>query len=116
MALDEPNHRLFVGYHEPAQLVTLNTMTGESLAEVKSSGDIDDMFYDANLKRLYLSCGQGFIDVIDQLRLIATGQRRGSRPAPEHGSFFSPGINLLYLAVHLCQNEQAEVQAYQPQQ
>lgn len=61
MALDETNHRLFIGCRKPARLVVLDTTAGKPVADMAISGDIDDLFYDANLKRLYLSCGEGFI-------------------------------------------------------
>src|SRR5438552_4348281 len=66
MALDETNHRLFVGCRRPARLVAFDTGTGKSVTDLAISGDTDDLFYDAALKRIYISCGKGFIVVIDQ--------------------------------------------------
>ena len=66
MALDEPNHRLFIGCRKPARLVVLDTDTGKPVTDLAISGDIDDLFYDLIRTQLYLSCGEGFIDVIRQ--------------------------------------------------
>jgi len=66
MALDEANHRLFVGCRQPARLVVFDTTTGRPVANLAISCDTDDLFYDARLKRLYISCGEGFVDAIDQ--------------------------------------------------
>ena len=44
----------------------LDTTTGRSVTDLAVSGDTDDLFYDAKLKRLYLSCGEGCVDVIEQ--------------------------------------------------
>jgi len=66
MALDESNHRLFIGCRKPARLVVLDTDTGKPVTDLAISGDIDDLFYDLIRTQLYLSCGEGFIDVIRQ--------------------------------------------------
>ena len=46
MALDEANHRLFVGCRLPSKLVVLNTISGDVIAKIDISGDCDDIFYD----------------------------------------------------------------------
>src|SRR5205823_4041837 len=66
MALDERDHRLFVGCRNPARLVVLDTTTGKRVNDLAISGDTDDLFYDPQRKRIYVSCGEGFIDVIEQ--------------------------------------------------
>src|SRR5439155_13807479 len=45
MALDETNHRLFVGCREPARLLVLDTTTGKAVSDAEISGDTDDLFY-----------------------------------------------------------------------
>jgi len=116
MALDEPNHRLFIGCREPAQLVVFDTTVGKAVAETAISGDIDDMFYDAKLKRLYLSCGEGFVDVIDRSNPDAYQVReRIPTRAGARTSFFSAELNMFYVAVPLRQNQEAEIRVYQPQ-
>jgi YVTN family beta-propeller protein len=49
MALDEANHRLFVGTRSPAKLLILDTEAGEPITSLDSSGDADDIFYDSKL-------------------------------------------------------------------
>src|SRR5262249_472340 len=46
MALDETNHRLFVGCRKPARLVIFDTETGNQVQDLEISGDTDDLFYD----------------------------------------------------------------------
>jgi len=113
MALDETNHRLFVGCRKPARLVVLDTSTGKSVAALAISGDTDDLFYDAARKRLYISCGEGFVNVIEQqdadryklLEKIPT--RAGART-----SFFSAELNEFYLAVPQRGNSSAEIRVF----
>lgn len=116
MALDETNYRLFIGCRKPARLVVLDTTTGKPVADMAISGDIDDLFYDANLKRLYLSCGEGFIDVIDQRR-ADTYQLRERIPTRTGArtAFFSKDLNEFYLAVPLRGEQSAEIRNYQTQ-
>jgi hypothetical protein len=116
MALDGTNHRLFIGCRRPARLVVLDTLTGQPVADLTIAGDIDDLFYDANRKRLYLSCGEGFIDVIDQ-RSADTYQLRERIPtrAGARTAFFSKDLNEFYLAVPQRGNQSAELRVFQTQ-
>jgi DNA-binding beta-propeller fold protein YncE len=113
MALDESNQRLLVGCRSPARLAVIDTQTGKLVADLAVSGDTDDLFYDATRKRLYLSCGEGFIDIISQegsdryelKEKIAT--RSGARTG-----FFSPALNQFYLAVPQRGNQPAELRIF----
>src|ERR687884_153057 len=66
MALDEANHRLFVGTRSPAKLLILDTQTGKPVTSLDSSGDADDIFYDAKNKRIYVSGGEGAVNIFEQ--------------------------------------------------
>jgi DNA-binding beta-propeller fold protein YncE len=66
MALDEANHRLFLGCRKPAKLIVMDTGNGKEVAGVDITGDTDDLFYDAALKRIYVSGGAGSITVVQQ--------------------------------------------------
>src|SRR5262249_49259105 len=66
LALDEANHRLFVGCRKEPTLVILDSESGAEVGSVPIGGDTDDVFYDAKGKRIYASCGEGAIVVIRQ--------------------------------------------------
>lgn len=66
MALDETNHRLFVGCRVPAKLLVLDTDSGKTVASVEIVSDTDDVFYDAAARRIYVSGGGGLVSVIRQ--------------------------------------------------
>jgi YVTN family beta-propeller protein len=115
MALDEANHRLFVGCRQPARLVVFDTGTGKPVADLEISGDTDDLFFDVKRQRLYLSCGEGFLDVIqrrtgDHYERIARQPTRGGART----SFYSPDLDRLYLAVPQRNGQDAEIRVYQP--
>ncbi len=100
MALDEGNHRLFVGCRNPAQLLVFDTDTGKVTASLPIVGDTDDLYYDAAHKRLYISGGEGYLDVIGQegpdryCQILRVETAAGART-----SIFVPELSRLYVAV-----------------
>ena len=116
MALDEANHRLFVGCRLPSRLVVLNTDSGDVVAKIDISGDSDDLFYDSKRHRIYAICGAGKIEIIGQADAnsykssakidIAAGARTG---------FFAAEDDTLFVAVPHRGSQQAEIRAYHVQ-
>ena len=66
MALDEDDHRLFVVTRRPPLLMVLDTDTGQEVARVPVGGSCDDVYYDAERKRIYAIGGEGFVSVVQQ--------------------------------------------------
>jgi DNA-binding beta-propeller fold protein YncE len=68
MSLDEANHRLFAGCRNPPRLLVYDYTTApiRLVTSLPISRDTDDLFFDAANKVIYVSCGQGTIDVIQQ--------------------------------------------------
>jgi DNA-binding beta-propeller fold protein YncE len=100
MALDEDNHRLFIGCRRPARLLGLDTTTGKRVTDLEISGDTDDLFYNPARKEIYVSCGAGFIQVISQKSADSYSLREKQATASgARTSFFCPARNELYLAV-----------------
>jgi len=113
MALDEANHRLFVGCRLPPTLVVLNTESGDVVAKVDISGDADDVFYDAKQNRVYAICGAGVINVIRQTdpntykTLTKVDTAKGARTG-----LFVPEQDTLFVAIPHRGSQQAEVRGY----
>ena len=113
MALDESQHRLFVGFRAPAKLIVFDTETGKSVAGFDSIGDVDDVFYDAVHKLVFVIGGEGYIELfsqqdVDHYRSLgristADGARTG---------LWVPEWNRLYVAVSHKGNQQAEIRVY----
>jgi hypothetical protein len=114
MALDEADRLLFVATRDPAALLALDTRTGKELARTDSCSDADDVFYDARRRQLYVSCGEGALDV---LALAAGTPRRIARIATAAGartSLFVPAQDRLYVAAPRRGGQSAQVLVYEP--
>ena len=67
MVLDEASRRVFVGTRKPSRLTVLDMDSGKVVASLPTAGDMDDMFYDADRKRIYVAGGEGFLSVVQQV-------------------------------------------------
>src|SRR5262249_14135828 len=63
MTLDPDARRILVAFRTPAKLAAVSTSDGTMAAVVDACGDADDIFFDRKRRRIYISCGEGFIDV-----------------------------------------------------
>jgi DNA-binding beta-propeller fold protein YncE len=113
MALDEEGKRLFIGCRRPALVLVYDTTSGKQVASFPIVGDTDDLFYDAARKRLYVTGGDGFLDVFqteggtyDRLARIATGA--GART-----SLFVPQQSRLYVAIPHRGSQHAAVRVFE---
>lgn len=114
MALDEGNHRLFVGFRDPAKVIVFDTESGREIASLETTRDLDDIFYDGADKQIYVSAGEGAIDIFkqrdadhyDPVNRIQTVQ--GART-----SLFVPELSRLYLAAPENQGQEAKIQIYE---
>lgn len=115
MALDESSHRLFIGCRNPSRLVVFDTERRVPVADLEISGDTDDLFFDSKRHRLYVSCGEGFIDVIQESANHYERTARISTRPSARTCFFSPELDRLYLAVPERGRQAAELRVYQPE-
>jgi len=116
MALDEPHHRLFVGFRKPARLLVFDTESGKVMANLESPGDADDIFYDSSRRRVYISGGDGSIGVFqqqdaDHYQPMAKIPTAVGAPT----ALFVLALNRLYLAVPHRGSQKAEVRVYEAQ-
>jgi DNA-binding beta-propeller fold protein YncE len=112
MALDELTHRLFIGCRRPASLAMVDNQNGTIVTSLAVVGDTDDLFYDADRKRIYVIGGQGAVDVLsrdgDTLRRIAqVPTRDGARTG-----LWVPGIRKLFVAAPARNGSGAELRVF----
>ena len=114
MALDEDSGRLFTVYRSPSQLSVLDTNTGNLVEKLDVVNDADDIWFDAENKQIYLTGGEGFLDVIVQkdqnnyqeIAKIPTGQ--GGRT-----SLFVPALDRLYIAIPDYFGQDAKIEVFE---
>ncbi len=113
MALDEKHQRLFIGCRNPARFVVLDTNDGHVVTNVAISGDTDDLFYDAARSSIYLSGGEGFLDIIGQSGAdVYQARTRIATSSGARTCFFNAASSELFLAAPTRGNKGAEVRVY----
>lgn len=113
MALDEADHRLFVGCRRPAKLLVLNTENGKTVAMLDIVRDSDDVYYDTANRQIYITGGGGEITVISRKSADAyavAGQVTTASGA--RTSLFSAGSQTLYVAVPHRGSQAAELRVF----
>lgn len=114
MALDETDRRLFITCRNPAELLVLDTESGKIIARVPCVSHADDMWFDAQRKRIYISGGEGFLTVVEQSdpshyrRIAEIKTLAGGRT-----SCFVPQLSRLYLGIWGRGGQPEELQVYE---
>ena len=114
MALDHARHLVLVGFREPAELGVFSAADGKLVASVPTCGDVDDIFVDAKRDRIYVSCGEGFVDV---LAADGSAYRRIAHIATAAGartSLLVPELDRLLLAVPVKSESVAAIWIFLP--
>ena len=115
MAVDADEHRLLVVFRSPAKLMVFATRTGKLEGSFDICRDADDVFVDPQRRRLYVSCGEGVIDVLAQ---TSDGYERIARIPTVAGartSLFAVATDRLYLGVRATAAEPAAIWVFRPQ-
>jgi DNA-binding beta-propeller fold protein YncE len=114
MALDEDHHRLFIGARNPARLVVFDTESGKQITALNISGDTDDVFFDQENKRIYVSAGEGNIDLINQVDADHYVAAAKIPTAPgARTSLFVSDLHRLYIAFPHRGVQEAAIRVYE---
>lgn len=114
MAIDREAQRVVVVFRSPPALAALSSHDGRVVAKIETCGDADDVFVDAKRHRVYVSCGEGVVDVFEQ---DAAGYRRLARVptvSEARTSLYVPELDRLYVAVRASSGERPAVWVFQP--
>jgi len=98
LALDGSGQVLAVFRH-PTRLAVFRAQDGKRLQALETCADSDDLFVDSKRQRVYVTCGEGAIDVFSR---EANGYQHTGRLQTTSGartSLFVPELDRLYLAV-----------------
>jgi YVTN family beta-propeller protein len=113
LALDPSGHVLVV-FRFPARLGVFRAQDGQLVAAVPTCGDSDDLFVDTKRNRVYVSCGEGYIDVFSAqsdtyARIGHLATVAGARTA-----LFVPELDRLFLAVRSAGATPASIWVFRP--
>ncbi len=123
MALDRARHRLFVGTRIPAEMTVYDSLSGREIVSLPGPETMDGVYYDADLKRIYMSGGRwygtpdaspGWIYVYqqkdaDHYELVSKIKTR-----PGSGtSLFVPQLKRLYVASQALGDQDAAILVFE---
>jgi YVTN family beta-propeller protein len=114
LAIDESRQTMLVVFRSPPRLAGFDLKSGTLMSSVDTCGDSDDLFPDTQRGRLYISCGDGHIDVLSAqhsgyIRMAHIETVSGART-----SLWVPAIDRLLLAVRATGSEPAAIWVYRP--
>ena len=113
MAIDPDGKQILAVFRHPPRLVALTAADGTVAANLATCGDADDVFVDAKRERVYVSCGEGYIDIF---AVAGDGYAPLGRVPTASGArtaLFAPALDRLYLAVR-AGSEPAAIWIFRP--
>jgi len=126
MALDRTRHRLFVGTRIRPEMTVYDSLSGKQIQSLPGPETMDGVYYDANLKRVYMTGGRwygtpdaspGWVYVYqqkdpDHYEVISKLKTR-----PGSGtSLLVPQFNRFYVASQAMGDQEAAILVYEPVQ
>jgi DNA-binding beta-propeller fold protein YncE len=114
MAVDRIRGQILLVFRGSSELGVFSMTDGKSVSTTETCGDADDLFIDAKRGRLYVSCGEGFLDVFET---NGAAYRRIARIPTVSGartSIFVPELDRLLVAVRASSGEPAAIWMFRP--
>jgi DNA-binding beta-propeller fold protein YncE len=98
MALDEAHQRLWVVFRRPATLASFGMNDGALIERIETCGDADDVFVDRKRERVYVSCGEGFVDTFESHAGTLARTGRVATASGARTALYVPELDRLYVA------------------
>jgi DNA-binding beta-propeller fold protein YncE len=114
MAIDADTQRVLVVFRSPPGLVAFSTQDERAVAKIETCSDADDVFVDAKRHRVYVSCGEGVVDVFEQDQASYRRLGRVATVAGARTSLFVPELDRLFVAVRASAREPAAIWVLRP--
>ncbi len=114
MAVDGDDHRVLVVFRNPPKLMVFASRDDKPVASLDTCRDADDIFVDSNHHRVYVSCGEGAIDVLARRNTEYERVARIPTVSGARTSLFVPELDRLYVAVRATSGEAAAVWVFRP--
>jgi hypothetical protein len=114
MAIDRDAHQVLVVFRNPPTLMALSSQDGRIVAKIETCGNADDVFVDPKRRRVYVSCGEGVVDVLEQREAEYRRLARVPTVSGARTSLFVPELDRLFVAVRAKLNEPAAIWVFRP--
>jgi hypothetical protein len=124
MALDRIRHRLFVGTRIPPQMTVYDSLSGKEIQSLPAPETMDGVYYDANLRRIYMTGGRwygtpeaspGWIYVYEQKDPDHYDVISKIKTRPGSGtSLWVPQLNAFYVASQAIGAQKAAILVFEP--
>jgi DNA-binding beta-propeller fold protein YncE len=114
MALDHNRRRVLVIFRAPAELGVFSMTDGKLITTIETCGDADDVFVDPKRDRVYVSCGAGFLDVLEPKDAAYRRITRIPTISGARTSLFVPELDRLLVAARARAEAPAAVWVFQP--
>ena len=98
LALGEPGI-VAVAFRGPPRSVRIDQATGREISRNNVCGDADDVFFDAQRQRYYISCGAGAVDVFQMAGNAVQALPPVATSGGARTSLFVPELDHLFVAV-----------------
>ena len=124
MALDRIGHRLFVGTRIPPEMTVYDSVSGKEIQSLPAPETMDGVYYDATLKRIYVTGGRwygspeaasGWVYVYQQKDYDHYEVISKIKTRPGSGtSLMVPQFNRLYVASQAIGEQEAAILVFEP--
>jgi DNA-binding beta-propeller fold protein YncE len=114
MALDHARQRVLIAFRRPAEIGVFSSIDGSFFASIPTCGDVDDLFVDSKRDRIYISCGDGFVDVLAGDGSSYRQTARIETAAGARTALFVPELDRLLLAVPAKSETPAAIWVFRP--
>jgi DNA-binding beta-propeller fold protein YncE len=113
LAFDTAHRLLYVACRKPGTVIALDAMTGKEVSSQLTADGADDLFYNPDLRRVYVITGAGEVDTfqIDDPKTMRPLGILHTSPGAKT-ALFVPEQNLLYVGVPGTGEHSAEIRAY----
>ena len=114
LAIDSKKSRVISVFRNPARLQAYDPRTGQMTSESDVCGDADDVFVDSSRERVYVVCGEGFVEVLDSSGDALTPRGRLATRQGARTGLFLPELDRLIVAVRASSAEPAALWILRP--
>jgi DNA-binding beta-propeller fold protein YncE len=114
MAFDSVHQRVLSVYRMPARMKVFAVRDGAVLFSAGTCGDSDDVFVDTKRNRVYVSCGEGSVEVFQEEQGTYRSLGTVRTVSGARTSLFVPGEDRLYVAARARTGEPAAIWIFRP--